>query len=100
MRIKEKYSPKERMGIEMRNILNGGAINGKVPSTRSPLFCLLTSLTRGDRVADWFSFEHKSHFNREIKMHAVQFGLVGFKRSSKPTKPMRLESVRWLRFTT
>jgi Holliday junction resolvase-like predicted endonuclease len=28
--------------------------------------------------AVWFDFEHKSHFNCEIKMHAVWFDLVGF----------------------
>jgi hypothetical protein len=43
------------------------------------LWIILNSLaTRGDRGADWFGFEHKSHPNREIKMHAVQFGSVGF----------------------
>jgi hypothetical protein len=54
----------------------------------------------GDRGAVWFGFEHKSHLNREIKMHAVRFGSVDFKRSFKPnrTKPMRLGSVRLLRF--
>jgi hypothetical protein len=35
-------------------------------------------LSRGDRGADWFGFKHKSHHNREIKMHAVRFGSVGF----------------------
>jgi hypothetical protein len=35
-------------------------------------------LLRGDRGAVWFSFEHKSHPNRKIKMHAVRFGSVGF----------------------
>jgi hypothetical protein len=36
------------------------------------------SLGRGDRGAVWFGFEHKSHPNRKIKMHAVRFGSVGF----------------------
>jgi hypothetical protein len=34
--------------------------------------------SRGDRGAVWFGFEHKSHSNRKIKIHAVQFGSVGF----------------------
>jgi hypothetical protein len=40
----------------------------------------------GDCGADWFDFKYKSHPNREIKMHAVQFGSVGFKKSSKPNQ--------------
>ena len=43
-------------------------------------------LIRGDRGADWFGFKHKSHPNREIKMHAVRFGSVDFKKSSKPNQ--------------
>ena len=43
-------------------------------------------MCRGDRGAVWFGFEHKSHPNRKIKMHAVRFGSVGFKKSSKPNQ--------------
>jgi hypothetical protein len=51
---------------------------------------------RGDRGADWFGFKRKSHPNREIKMHAVWFDSVGFKKSSKPnqTKPNQTNAVR------
>jgi hypothetical protein len=30
------------------------------------------------RDAVWLGFEHKNHPNREIKMHVVRFGFVGF----------------------
>jgi hypothetical protein len=60
------------------------------------------TVNRRDRRANWFGFKNKSYPNREIKMHAIRFCSVGFKKSSKPnqTKPMRLGLVRLLRFTT
>jgi hypothetical protein len=33
---------------------------------------------RDVRGTVWFGFEHKSHPNRNIKMHAVRFGSVDF----------------------
>jgi hypothetical protein len=50
---------------------------------------------RGDRDADWFGFKHKNHPNHEIKMQAVRFGSVGFKKLSKPnqTNAARIGSV-------
>jgi len=53
--------------------------------------------TRDVRGAVWFGFEGKSHPNREIKKHAVWFGLVDFKNKIQ-TKPMRFGLDRLMRF--
>jgi hypothetical protein len=45
----------------------------------------------GDRDAVLFGFEHKSHLNCEIKMHAVWFGWFLKVIQTKP---------QWLRFPT
>ncbi|MCI61225.1 hypothetical protein A2U01_0082482 [Trifolium medium] len=36
MGMEEEYSPKRGMKTEMRNILDGGAMSGKVSSAQSP----------------------------------------------------------------
>jgi hypothetical protein len=39
---------------------------------------MIYTITMGVRCAVWFGFEHKNYPNREIKIHAVQFGSIDF----------------------